>query len=356
MSGVFHWVRLRWARWQIARNRSNFYHDLGASLHDHVPLVTTLRKYETRARERGSADALVYLEILRGLQNGSLSLAMRHIATPMEQTMMDATQTAGDGVMAEGLQFLAQTVEKVNRIRATLWKALAYPVFLLLMFSLMLAVFSTQAVPVLVALMPPEKWPPLGQLLYQVSQLVTGYGVMVLGAVVLLLEAYLYSLSRWSGTLRRRLDDYFPYNIYRDFSGALLLVSLASMMRSGVSLRTSLMRVQNFASPWMKWHVRRILLNLSRSGSPYFGQAFQTGVLNTEMSDAVLDASERRNPVESFIRTGLRAIDLMIVLLEKRAKVINLSLLLVCGLCLGVMFAGFMSTAMSLQSGLRGAA
>lgn len=353
MSGLWHTLRLRWARWQMARNRANFYYELGTSLQDHVPLVSTLRKYETRARERGSPYALVYLEILRGLQNGSLSGAMRHIATPMEQTMLDATQTAGDGVMAEGLQFLSQTVEKVDRMRGTLVKALAYPVFLLCMFSFMLVMFSNLAVPVLVDLMAPEKWPPLGRLLYHVSQVVRDYGVHVLVLTLLGLSAFALSLGRWTGAVRRRLDDHFPYNIYRDFSGALLLVSLASMMRAGVSLRTSLMRIQNFASPWLKWHVRRILLNLSRSGNPYFGQAFQTGVLNTDMSDQVLDASERRNPVESFIRTGSRSIDLMMVVLEKRTKVINLALLFVCALVLGLMFAGFMSTAMSLQEGLR---
>jgi len=44
---------------------------------------------------------------------------------------------------------------------------------------------------------------------------------------------------------------------------------------------------------------------------------------------------------------------LMVVVLEKRAKVINMSMLLMCGVLLGLMFAGFMSTAFSVQSGLR---
>jgi type II secretory pathway component PulF len=346
-------IRLRLARSQLRRQRSNFYYEIGASLREHVPLVSTLRKYETRARLRGSDAALVYLEILRGFQNGTLSAAMGRIASPLEQSLIDATQSAGDGAMADGLQFLAQTVEKVDRMRATLTKAIVYPVFLLLMFSSMLTVFSRLAVPVLVELMAPEKWPPLGQVLFYTSQLVTQRGLLLLGVLLLVLELFLFSLPRWTGPLRRKLDDYFPYNIYRDFSGSLLLVSLASMMNAGVSLRTSLTRTQSFATPWMRWHVRKILLNLSRSNSPHFGQAFQTGVLNTEMTDRVQDASERRNPVEAFIRTGSRAIDLMVVTLDKRATVINMSMLLICGLFLGVMFAGFMSTAMSMQGGLR---
>lgn len=346
-------LRLHLARREIRQGRSHFYYELGASLREHVPLVSILRKYETRARMRGADTAMVYLEVLRGFQSGTMSSAMQHIATPLEQTLMDATQSAGDNAMADGLQFLAETVEKVDKMRATLAKAIVYPAFLLIMFCLMLTMFSLLAVPVLVELMPPEKWPPLGKLLYQMSRLVTEKGIWILSTTVGTLLLFLFSLDRWTGALRRKCDDYFPYNIYRDFSGALLLVSLASMMKAGISLRASLTRTQNFATPWMRWHVRKILLNLSRSNSPYFGQAFQTGVLNLDMTDRVQDASERRNPVEAFIRTGSRAIDLMVVVLEKRAKVINMTMLLICGVLLGLMFAGFMSTAMSMQAGLR---
>ena len=349
-----------WTRWRLKRaqrrlrkTRSALYYELGASLRERVPLVTAIRKYETRARTRGSSESLAYLEILRGLQNGSMSAAMANIATPLEMTLLDATQTAGDDSMAEGLAFMAQTVEKVDKMRASVIKAVAYPGFLLGIFSFMLTMFSVFAVPVLAELVPPEKWPPAGQILYATSNLVMDHGLTVLAALFSIATAFLYSLSRWWGEWRSKMDAFFPYNIYRDFSGALLLVSLAAMMNSGISLRSSLQRTQNHASPWMKWHVRRILLNLSRPNTPYFGQAFQTGVLNQEMADQVQDASERRDPVESFIRIGSRSIDMMVVILDRRAKVINMTMLLVCGCLLGMLFAGFITTAMSMQSGMQ---
>jgi len=347
-------LKLALAQRKLHRTRNALYYELGASLRERVPLVIAIRKYEIRARLRGQNDALAFLEILRGLQNGSLSNALNHIATPMERTLLDATQSAGDEAMADGFHFMAQTVEKVDKMRASVSKAVAYPGFLLAIFSFMLTMFSSYAVPVLAELVPPEKWPPVGKLLYSTSRLVVDYGSSALAVLVVLVALFVFSLSRWTGDWRCRVDDYFPYNMYRDFSGALLLVSLAAMMNSGISLRTSLFRIQGFASPWMKWHVRRILLNLSQSKTPYFGQAFQTGVLNLEMADRVQDASERRDPVESFIRTGSRAIDLMVVILEKRAQVINMTLLLVCGLLLGFMFAGFMATALSMRSGIQG--
>ena len=332
--------------------RGNLYYELSASLRERVPLVNTLRKYEVRARTRDSSIALAYLEMLRGLQSGSVSAALTHIATPLERTLMDATQSAGDQLMADGFLYMAQTVEKVEKMRSLVLKALAYPIFLLVLFSVMLGGFSWLAVPVLVELLPPEKWPPLGRVLYWISRFVTGYGLYFLGALTVLASLFIFSLERWVGDMRVRFDNYFPYNLYRDFAGSLMLVSLAAMMRSGISLRTSLDRAQGFAPPWMKWHIRKIMRNLARPSTPYFGHAFRTGVLNMDMADKVQDASERRDPVEAFIRAGSNAIDQMMVMIESRAVVLNTVMMLGCGLILGLMFAGFMSTAMSLQSGL----
>jgi type II secretory pathway component PulF len=344
--------KLRQGRRVLRKGRGNLYYELSASLRERVPLVNTLRKYEMRARMRGSSLSLAYLEMLRGLQSGSVSAALTHIASPLERTLMDASQSAGDQVMADGFLYMAQTVEKVEKMRAALQKALAYPAFLLVLFSVMLAGFSWLAVPVLVELLPPSKWPPLGRVLYWISSFVTGYGLYVVCVLAVIVSLFVFSLDRWVGDLRVRVDNYFPYNLYRDFSGSLMLVSLAAMMRSGISLRTSLDRAQGFAAPWMKWHIRKIMRNLARPSTPDFGHAFRTGMLNVDMADKVQDASERRDPVEAFIRTGSGAIDQMMGVIEKRAALLNIVMMLMCGLLLGLMFAGFMSTAMSMQAGL----
>jgi type II secretory pathway component PulF len=344
--------KLQQGRRTLRSGRGQLYYELSVSLREHVPLVNTLRKYEMRARMRGSSLSLAYLEMLRGLQTGSVSAALSHIATPLERTLMDASQSAGDQVMADGFLYMAQTVEKVEKMRAALHKAFAYPIFLLVLFSVMLTGFSLLAVPVLVELLPPSKWPPLGQVLYWISSFVSGFGLYVVCVLAVLVLFFVFSLERWVGDLRLRVDNYFPYNLYRDFAGSMMLVSLAAMMRSGISLRTSLDRAQGFAAPWMKWHIRKIMRNLARPSTPYFGQAFNTGVLNMDMSDKVQDASERRDPVEAFIRAGSSAIDQMMALIEKRAVLLNTVMMLVCGIVLGLMFAGFMSTAMTMQSGL----
>ncbi len=341
------------AKSHLRRFRADFYYDLGSTLQDRVPLVTTLRKYEIRARMRKPGAAPLYGQMLKALQTGSLSHALAGIASPMEQTLIDATQAAGDTAMADGLLFLSSIVEKTDRMLASIRKALLYPCGLLLMFSAMLTAFSLSAVPVLAELMPPERWPLSGRILYAVSMLITDHGVLIACVVVCSFVAFVLSLTRWTGPLRSWLDRRLPYSLYRDYSGSLLLISLSSMMRSGVSLRSALERAMKFSSPWMRWHIRRVLANLSRPNAPHFGQAFSTGMLSPQMEDRVQDASERRDPVEAFVRMGISTVDRMATYIDRRAAQLNSIMLLVCGVILGLMMVGFFSTAMSLQSALK---
>ena len=81
--------------------------------------------------------------------------------------------------MAEGLVFMSMTVEKTDVMVSTMRKAVAYPLTLLTMFLAMMVGFAVTAVPILAEMMPPEKWPLLGRMLYSVSMVITNYGVWI---------------------------------------------------------------------------------------------------------------------------------------------------------------------------------
>lgn len=341
---------------QMRKNRADFYYDLAGALEDRVPLFTILRKYEARARTRNPGEALVYMDMIQSLGTGSLTEALRDFAPSNELIMIDALQNVGDTSMAEGLRFLSSTVEKTDAMVAAARKAVMYPMILIVVFSAMLTGFSTQIVPILSDLLPPEKWPFLGRILYWISQTIIHYGLFIAAGFIGALVVFFYSLPRWRGDLRKRLDEYLPYSFYRDFSGAMLIVALASLMRTGVSLRSSLERAMHYSSPWMRQHLREILKNLAKARTTQFGEAFQTGVLNQYLEDRVQDASERRNPVEAFVKIGVGSIDRVIANINKSAARMSTAILVVCGIVLFIMMGGFFGTTMELQSGIKNSA
>lgn len=344
------------ARKEMRKNRSDFYYDLAGSLEDRVPLFTTLRKYEARARTRNHGEALVYADMIDALSTGSLTDALQGIAPNNELIMIDALQSAGDANMAEGMKFLSVTVEKTDAMAKAARKAIIYPLVLIVIFSAMLVGFATQIVPTLEGLLPPERWPILGRILYGISQLIVHQGVYIAVTFFAVIGLFFYILPRWRGAVRSRLDSFMPFSLYRDFSGAMLIVSLASLLRTGVSLRASLERAMRYSTPWMRAHLRLILRNLGKNKTTHFGEAFKTGVLNQYLEDRVQDASERREPVEAFVKIGIGSIDRVIGMLERSASRMSSVIMLLCGIMLFIMMGGFFSTALELQNGIRNSA
>jgi len=340
------------ARSQLKKNRADFYYDLASSLEDKIPVFTIIRKFKLRAKERGDASALIYNDMLKELSTGTLTDALKNIAPSNELLMIDALQSTGDATMAEGLKFLSGTVEKTDAMLAASKKAIMYPLIMIIVFSVMLAGYSFKIVPILADLLDPSRWPTMGRLLYTISQLVVNYGLVIAASFIITLIVFLTSLGRWSGGIRDFFDKGMPYSLYRDYSGAMLIVSLSCLLRTGVSLRSSLIKSMEFSSPWMRYHLMKIIKNLSQSNDSSFGVAFKTGVLNEYLEDRVQDASERRNPVQSFVKIGTSSIDRVIRTIEKSAAKLSTAILLFCGVLLLIMMAGFFSTTMELRQGI----
>ncbi len=346
-------ILLRSARNTLRARRADFYYDLASSLADKVPLFSTLKDYEARARRRNRGDALMYLEMLQATEVGSLSDALIPIVSPTELILLDAIQRGGDAELAKGLFFLAETVEKIDMMQAAARKAVVYPVVLLFVFSAMLAGFALFAVPIVAQLFNPELWPFMGRVLYSVSQYLLHYGIYTLVGFVSIAAAFTYSLPRWQGPVRRRLDRYMPYGVYRVYTGSMLIVSLSVLLKSGVSLRSAIERAMKYSSPWLRWHLREILRSLSDQSAAKFGTAFRTGLLTQMIEDRIEDAAKRRDPVTAFVKIGVGSIDKIVSTVEEASGKVNTAMLVVGGLILGGMMLGFMQTTMEIQSAIR---
>lgn len=343
--------------WQAKRKllarRADFYYDLASALEDKVPLFTTLRHYEARARKRDPSAAKLYQRMLRESMNGSLSQALQGIMPSSELIMIDAIQASGDAALARGLYFMSETVEKIDKMILTVRKAVVYPIMLFVIFSALLTGFSFFAVPVLEDLLPPDKWPLLGRMLYTISSIVRHQGLYILIFLIVAVTAFVKSLPRWSGPMRNHVDKWPPYSLYRDFSGAMLIVSLSSLMRTGVSLRSALERAIRFSTPWMRWHLQQILRGLASEHAAKFGHAFRTGVLSLDMEDRVQDAAERRDPVTAFVKIGVGSIDRIERSMTESAGKLNGIMMGMAGLVLGIMMTGFFATAFEMQAGIQ---
>jgi type II secretory pathway component PulF len=353
MTGLLDRVQTAMARSTLRNRRGEFYQDLAAALEDRVSIFTVLKGYEARARRRNPSTARMYLEMMKAMEKEGLANALQPIISPTELIMLDAIQNSGDASLAKGLFFMSDMCDKLDKMSRVMRKAVTYPILLLILFSAMLVGFSIFAVPVIESLLPVEKWPPIGKIMHAVASTVRNSGVWIAGTAVFLLIAFMRSLSRWQGPVRRTLDNYPPYNVYRSYTGAMLIVSLSSLMRTGVSLRGSIERAMKFSSPWLRWHLRETLRALSSGNATQFGAAFRTGLLTPDMEDRVQEASERRDPVAAFVKIGVGSLDRIARSVEDAAGKLNNLLIVLTGLGLGAMIMGFFATVQSISTGIK---
>ena len=270
----------------------------------------------------------------------------------IEHDQLDAIQNSGDAALSKGLYFMSEMSGKLDHMNDVMRRAVTYPLMMLGLTTTMVVAFSLFAVPLIESLLPLEKWPPAGKALYAVAYAIRHYGLYMLVGVVASLMLFLRSLPNWQSPLRRKLDNFIPYNVYRTYTSAMLIVSLSSLMRTGVSLRASIERAMKFSSPWLRWHLREVLRGMSSGSANRFGAAFKTGMLSRDMEDRVQEASERRDPVAAFVKIGTSSMDRIVKSMEQASSGINTALLIFAGGALAMMILAFLLTTQSISSGM----
>lgn len=348
----------KFAMWMAVNNfsamRADFYADLAEALEDKGSLVGTIRTFERRAAKRKDLLQPLYALWLRRMDDRPFSMALLGTVPDGDIMILDAAESSkAHNGMVEGLRFLSKAIVAAGKMKSELVKAVAGPIFLFCMLISMLVGFSYFMVPVLTQIMKPETWPMSGRALYWVAQMVTGYGVWIGAAIIILAIAYVWSLPRWYGRWRVVADQYNPlYSIYRDFVGSIFLVSFAALLRSNRGLSESLNALAARGSPWLRWHIRRIQLRLDKEADKP-ALAFDTGIFNRALTDRVMDYGARNEFHLAIGKIGMASIDKTTEFVSNSAKVLNQLLLVICGATMIFMVSGVLLTAQEAQNAIQ---
>jgi type II secretory pathway component PulF len=96
------------------------------------------------------------------------------------------------------------------------------------------------------------------------------------------LVGVLWSLPRWRGAWRLRVESWPIYGLYRDFQAGMLFSSMAMMLKTGETLQGSIDDITQRASPWMRWHLGRVVDALDESPTATL-DAFRRGLLSPHL-------------------------------------------------------------------------
>ncbi len=333
--------------------REQFYEDLAEAVSDSEPIAKFIEVRRARALKQKDSLAVLYATWLKRMnkRGGKLSYVLKGTVPESDIFVLSAIEDKGD--LAEGLRFLAKTIRDQRGMTAALIGAIVMPIIVSVVMVGFMVVLALFVVPVFVEIAPVEKWNGIGKVLYSVSYAITHYGMLMLAGGVALIAGFIWTLSNWTGAGRAIVDKHLPYSVYRDYHGALFLVALAVMMHSGDTLMRALEVLKARSTPWLRWHIVRIIRNVDRMAGNY-GESFATGVFSQQLTNRIVDYSRRSSELDKVIsRIGIDGIERVRKDVESGAKLMNSILIAVLGALLAFMLVGTILTAQGLSDSLK---
>lgn len=275
-------------------------------VNDGIALDAALRRLHERlvSRKRSGAGVIkTWLDAMS--EGGTFSSAIKGFVPDGELILIASGERAN--AIGIGFEEAIFVCEARKRNRTVMVSNLTMPVVLLVVFFAILVQFSIGVAPELAKVLPPDRWTKSGQTLYAISEVVSKWWGVGLLCITIFSVASWVSLSRWTGELRDFANKIPPWSMYRTFSSAEFMISISSLMNSGVSLPESLKIIRVNASPWMAEHISLMQSRL-RAGLGY-DESLDTGLLEDDVADEVVIYSKTSSFDVAIKSVGRRAID-----------------------------------------------
>ncbi len=317
------------------RHRIESYEALAESLGDRsrsapVTLRKTIQKWAERDRERGDTRAAVFAQIDRrlGLGGTSFAQALRPFIPDDEFLILSSGEVQGDTQTA--LELVIRNIQATTTMTESVRAAMAQPA-LGVASLLALSIFNGIMVwPTFLGAIPRKYWPGWALPCIDGQLWLTQHGyvlVLLLGVV----GAYYATLKTWTGTSRDWADHLPPWSIYKARQASSLLGVMAALVTSGRTVRQSFELVRTLSTPYMHWHLSRMLSRYDASGQDAMS-AMRTGLFSRPVVDRIEDAAGNRTFEKTLAYVGDTSLKVIVRLVTQQASTANWIFMVLIGL------------------------
>jgi type II secretory pathway component PulF len=284
-------LELKFAKFQFtAKKRNRLYRKLNRFLNNGVPMTKALDVLWSHASDDGrkpkESQAVIIDHWRRQVAEGrKLGQAIKGWVPDSDRLVIEGGEAAGNLTVA--IEKAMAINESASKIKSTVIKGLAYPVMLVGAAIALLVLIVRQVVPAFDAVLPKDQWEGLGAQMAFVANLVDNYLYLGLASLAGLATLIVWSMPRWTGSIRTRCDRFAPWSLYRLVLGSGFMLTVSGMIRAGIPLPTVLGMLSRDASPWYK---QRISVTLRWVNEGFnLGEALHKTGYNFPDKESVMD-------------------------------------------------------------------
>lgn len=228
---------------------------LASLLRNDFTLMDALGRLESIESKGGTKPdepfAITMREWQKGLERGMTFSEVTKGWVPPEETLLVTSGNLSNLVLA--LENVSRVVEGTERIKRAMVGAVAYPLLLLgLTFAIVIMV-GLYLVPPLAEVAGDEiVWRGTAASLVALSDFSVKYWYFFVLGFAGIVGLIWFSLPNWSGKLRAKFDKLPPWNIYKIQISVGWLMSLAAMVRAGITLPNALRMLSDGANRYLR--------------------------------------------------------------------------------------------------------
>ncbi len=246
------------------KTRMRFYRKLSQLLRNGVSLdagLTQIAFLEKKRRRHGLADLI--LKWRNQVENGvNFGTCIGYYVPTGESMLLESGSDSGK--LQDSLLNAAEAVEAQRRVKNAIISSGAYPALLIVILIAALAMASYNVIPTFAEVMPIEDWTGTPQKIAYASNFIKENGLMIFMILLSAMIIISYSLPRWTGKSRMVVEKIVPWSVYRMWQGSSFLLSIASLMSSGVKIDgVSLRRISNKVPPYLSERINAISHEIS---------------------------------------------------------------------------------------------
>ena len=284
MRAFANWVALIEFRF----SRAEFYRDFAEMYQRNEAMVSFLEgeiasANLTRQRSRARALRIVLHRHQDGEHASRVSHLLEGVVPRSDAMLLAAVDRAADKPQA--LRALADAIDKQQQMLRLMLSYSALPAMTIPICYALIALLGKvilvidDATPIYAQ---DALWEGMNGWAKAIAIFAQAWGAQTLTVLGAALSAVLWSLPRWRGPFRLRVEAWPVYGLYRDFQAGMLFSSMAMMLKTGETLQGSIDDVTQRASPWMRWHLGRVLDALEENPTATL-DAFRRGLLSSHL-------------------------------------------------------------------------
>ncbi len=283
---------VRWAAWRFKSERAEYYAFLGDLLANRALEQTLLLTFEQDSWRHGNGSArgrlAAWWAARYAASGGDLTQTWRGTLPAKDLQTVALAQEAGQVALVQTLKSMASQIRLWHDCVGNFWQTIAVGLVAAVVAVVCLFVMPLWTVPRLMAAFANVPSTYYGTSLVNLlgwADSVRTYWWAWLAALNLAVVVMWWSVAGLTGPVRRVLDRFGVWRLYRDLNAMQFLTGSATLLNalspSGVSLRTVLTTQQQHASGWLNSHLGRMVRELDRGSDAL--TSLNTGLLANDV-------------------------------------------------------------------------